>query len=144
MPPAVVLSQDQTLKFIPGRLPSTPYKGLHNARINARARATHAAARASLPPSPQPQSTIPPRQARLKGAALISPPHRSRQHRISTLYGSARLAQQPVNVIVTFRDVQWIVAKNRPRSQIRPRARSSASIRLGDPTGADRSGGASS
>ena len=37
MPPAFVLSQDQTLKFIPGRLPSTPSKGLHNARINAQA-----------------------------------------------------------------------------------------------------------
>ena len=74
MPPAFVLSQDQTLKFIPGRLPSTPIKGLHNARINARAMAARAAARASLPTFSTLSINNPQRHARLKGAALISPP----------------------------------------------------------------------
>jgi hypothetical protein len=66
MPPAFVLSQDQTLKFIPGPSLATPaagaahpkprrpertdpYQGLQNARKMREAPATRAAARASLP-----------------------------------------------------------------------------------------------
>jgi hypothetical protein len=94
MPPAFVLSQDQTLKFIPG--PSvltctrgaiaprnadpggqTQYQGLQNARKMRKRPATRAAARASLPifhnlnqQTPSPKSPGP----RPKGRCLYPPP----------------------------------------------------------------------
>ena len=103
MPPAFVLSQDQTLKFIPGPphrptapaapdrnpgppAPSTPggthNQGPPNIRSScANVRQTHAAARASLPivhnlnqQSPHPTNAA-------TGAALITPPLNPRQPR---------------------------------------------------------------
>src|SRR6266478_5279788 len=63
MPPAFVLSQDQTLKFIPDLLyhsKGRPKQGPPNARINARTSGDPTAAvRASLPSSPQSQTTSP-------------------------------------------------------------------------------------
>src|SRR6202035_1020534 len=86
----------------------------------------------------------PPRHARLRGAALIGPPSYPRQRYTTPFDRELVGAQRPVNVIVIFRDVQGIVAENYPALQIRPRARSSASIRSGGASpGTDRSGGAS-
>ena len=58
----------------------------------------------------------PPRHARLKGAALISP----HADHVNTDLGAIRAersgAQQPVNLIVIIRHVQGIIAKNYRRS----------------------------
>ena len=66
MPPAFVLSQDQTLKFIPDPLKGIllPFADPHRARLNVRSNAQTqdgpaAAVRASLPSSPQSQTTTP-------------------------------------------------------------------------------------
>jgi hypothetical protein len=142
MPPAFVLSQDQTLKFIPGRLPSTPSKGLHNARINAQARRPTPPPAHPFLPSPPSQSTTP-KTHPPQGGRAYKPSPRPRQHHMSALDGGASKAQQPVNVIVISHDVQGIIAKNRPCGQIRPRARSSTSVRSGGSAGAEQSGGAS-
>ena len=80
MPPAFVLSQDQTLKFIPGPSSRTdPIQGPPNVRIDARTSGDPTAAvRASLPSSPQSQTTIP-RAAPQRGRAYM-PTRHPRQH----------------------------------------------------------------
>ena len=90
MPPAFVLSQDQTLKFIPdllkGRnlLIGRPIQGPPNVRLNARTPSgPTAAVRASLPISPQSQTTCPQGPQTSKGAALIGPPVNHVNTRIS-------------------------------------------------------------
>src|SRR5437763_2577583 len=89
MPPAFVLSQDQTLKFIPG--PSQRIDPIraskHSHRCTNISRPT-AAVRASLPSSPQSQSAIPQPPPGARGAALIGPPLPPRQHPIPSVAGS--------------------------------------------------------
>ena len=80
MPPAFVLSQDQTLKFIPG--PSSrmdPIQGPPNVRKCTNIRRPSAAVRASLPSSPQSQSTIP-KGALPKRGRAYRPSRNPRQH----------------------------------------------------------------
>ena len=76
----------------------------------------NAAARASLPTFSTFSTNNPPRHARLKGAALISP----HADHVNTDLGAIRAersgAQQPVNLIVIIRHVQGIIAKNYRRS----------------------------
>jgi hypothetical protein len=128
MPPAFVLSQDQTLKFIPDLLKSRhllkgrPDQGPPNVRIDAR-----------TPSDPTPPSAHPfpllhnlkqhappalrPQRPNHRGAALIGPPHprvNTRSRASITATANAKKAQQRPNVIPPTRPVQSGSNKNLP------------------------------
>src|SRR4029077_13915536 len=77
MPPAFVLSQDQTLKIIPGQTRlaprARPKQGLQNARTHART-VSDPRRRPRIPSLSPPSQSTTPRRSRLKGAALIGSP----------------------------------------------------------------------
>jgi hypothetical protein len=107
MPPAFVLSQDQTLKFIPGRAPLLmkidPNKGLQTFASLREHQATPqpyagpAAVRASLPSSPQSQTTLPHGSTDLKRGRAYTPHPNSRQHPNSSANRGCRRASRAAN-----------------------------------------------
>src|SRR5689334_24978876 len=93
MPPAFVLSQDQTLKFIPDPLPlgthtntsqsgQTHIKGLQTFASARTSGDPTAAVRASLPSSPQSQSAIPRQATAPQKGRAYKPPVSPSQHLI--------------------------------------------------------------